>query len=553
MPKMKGAEAFLRCLKTEGIKYIFGNPGTTEVALLDALCAYPEITYVLTLQESVAVGMADGYARGGGEIGIVNVHTGVGTANTIGGIYGASIGKLPILIAIANKDTRILGRSCFSEVPDLPGLTRQFTKWSWDVRRADRIPEDLLRGIKTATTFPRGPVFLSFSEDLLIEQIDVNDLVSLKPQSPLSFRGNEEEIRKAAQLLLKAKEPLLIAGTELAGSEAFYEAVELAELLGMPVMTEGRDSLSTLNFPHAHPSFRHEFDPDSPYVKKADVILGMGCKLFVELRFSPTPQIPPDARIIHFSSDPYEMGKLFPEEISVLCDGSSGIKALLQELKSLLTKERRQSSEERMRRLAHEKEKLNAEREKEIRDQWDKEPIHFPRFMRELNQTVDQDAILVDESVQSSRAVLKFYEFAVPGTYHRSSAGALGWGVPSALGMKLANPRRQVIVLVGDGAFLYSHQSLWTAARYNIPVMVVVCNNRQYRAVKDACRRYDGIAARTGRFIGSDLRDPDIDFCRVAEGFGVWAKKIIAPHEIKPYLREALHLGKPALLDLRIE
>ena len=171
MTKMNGAQAFLECLKLEGIKYIFGNPGTTEVSLLDALCGFPEIAYVLAVQEGVAAGMADGYARGSGDIGVVNVHTAVGTANTLCGIYSSYIAKSPVLVAIANKDTRILGRSCFCEVPDLPGLTRQFTKWSWEVRRAENIPADLLRGIKVATTLPRGPVFLSFSRKIIKKDI----------------------------------------------------------------------------------------------------------------------------------------------------------------------------------------------------------------------------------------------------------------------------------------------------------------------------------------------------------------------------------------------
>src|SRR4030042_1818024 len=256
MPKMKGAQVFLECLKMEGIKYIFGNPGTTEVALLDALVEFSEMTYILTLQEGVAVGMADGYTRGGGTIGVVNVHTALGTANTIGGIYSASIEKSPVLLTIANKDMRILGRNSFSEVQDLCAMTRQFTKWSWEVPRADRIPEALLRGIKIATTFPQGPVFLSFTEDLLKEEIDVETLTSRRPKSPLSFQGNEEEIRRAAPLLLGAEEPLLIAGNEVAKSGAFYEVVELAECLGSPVMSEGREALATLNFPHTHPLFR---------------------------------------------------------------------------------------------------------------------------------------------------------------------------------------------------------------------------------------------------------------------------------------------------------
>jgi len=552
MTRMTGSEALIECLKMEGIRYLFGNPGTTEAAILDALVESPEITYILTLQESVAVGMADGYTRGGGEIGVVCVHTAVGTANSIGGIYSASIAKLPILMMIGNKDMRILGRDSFCEVPDLCGLTRQFTKWSWEVLKAEKIPEDLLRGIKIASTFPQGPVFLSFAEDLLKEEIEVGGLISTRPKSSLSFQGKEEEIQRAAQLLLSAKNPLFIAGSEIAKSNAFYEAVELAELLGLPVMTEGRDSLATLNFPHTHPLFKGVFDSQSPDAKKVDVVLGIGCKIFVEMGFSSAPEIPKGAKIIHFHSDPHEIAKIYPEEVSVLCDANSGIKALLQALKPLLTAEVNGVIKERMNQLKRKKEEQDTENEKEIQANWDKKPIRLPRLIRELNQTVDKNAIIVDESIRSSRSLLKYYHFEVPGTYLRSSAGALGWGVPSALGVKLANPQRQVIAFVGDGSFLFSIQSLWTAAKYHIPVVVVVCNNRQYQAVKDACKSYNRVSAKTGIFIGSDLNEPDIEFCQLAEGFGVWAKKIIEPEEIRPSLREALTLGKPAVLDVRI-
>ena len=552
MAKMRGARAFLECLKMEGVKYIFGNPGTTEVPLLDALCDFPEITYVLTLQESVAVGMADGYTRAGGDVAVVNVHTSVGTANTIGGVYTASLAKSPVVVAIANKDMRILGRNSFCEVPDLPGMTRQFTKWSWEVRSAERIPEDLLRGIKVATTFPRGPVFLSFAEDMLAAEIDVESLVSTRLTSRLSFQGNEEEIRKAAQLLLSAENPLFIAGNEVASSGAFYEGVELAELLGVPVMSEGRESWASLNFPHTHPLFRGGFDPKSPYVKKADVVLGIGCKMFVDSNFSPVPDIPRKAKIVHFHSDPSEMGRRYPEEVSVLCETRSGITALLHILRPLVTRELKSRFEKRMEGLRQEKEEERGEREKEVRAHWDDVPIHLSRLVRELNQAVDKDAIIVDEAARSSRTLLKFYDFEVPGTFHRSVGGYLGWGGPAALGVKLANPGRQVISLVGDGSFLFSIQHLWTAAKYHIPVVVVVCNNREYRAVKETCVQYKGVGAEKRVFPATDIKDPDIEFCRLAEGFGAWAKKVAHPEEIRPALKEALSLGRVAVLDVKI-
>jgi benzoylformate decarboxylase len=552
MVRMNGARAFLECLKLEGVRYIFGNPGTTEVPLLEALCGFPEITYILTLQEGVAIGMADGYTRGSGEIGVVNVHTAVGTANTIGGIYTSYLGKSPVLVAIANKDMRILGRNCFCEVPDLPGLTRQFTKWSWEVRRPERIPEDLLRGIKVATTIPQGPVFLSFAEDLLAEEIDVEPLVSIRPRSPLSFQGNEGEIREAAQLLLRAEAPLFIAGNEVAQTAALPEAVELAEMLGLPVMTEPIRSLAFLNFPHTHPHFRGEFHPHSPHVKKADLVLGIGCKLFVDFSYSKEPALPGTAKIVHFHSDPHEFVRLYPEEISVLCNAKEGLRALLAALRSLLTDSLKDKFRHRMEWLKKEKEEETLEKKKVVDSHRQEVPIHLSRLVHELNRSVGKEAIIVDESVISSGLLLKLYDFEVPGTYHHSPSGALGWGVPAALGMKLANPNRQVIAFVGDGSFTFSIQSLWTAAKYGIAVVIVVCNNQEYRAVKDACIRSRGPGAEQGPFIASDLRDPDIEFSRLAEGFGVWARKITDPEEIRPSLEEALSLGKPSVLDVRI-
>jgi benzoylformate decarboxylase len=189
-------------------------------------------------------------------------------------------------------------------------------------------------------------------------------------------------------------------------------------------------------------------------------------------------------------------------------------------------------------------------RDEEIAAVWDNKPISLLRLVRELKEMLSPDAIIVDEAIRSSRALLKHFIFAHPGTYHRSCAGVLGWGVPAALGVKLANPGRQVVAFVGDGGFTFSVQSLWTAARYNIPAVIVICNNRQYRAVKDACARYKGISTRTGNFIGTDITSPEIDFCRVATGFGVWAKKVTTPDKIKPVLKEALSLGKPAVIEV---
>ena len=549
---MKGADAFLACLRAEGIKYIFGNPGTTEIPLLDALSATADITYMITLHESVAVGMADGYARSGGKIGFVSVHTAAGTSNCIGGIYNAYIEKSPIIITAGCKDTRLLGRDCFSEVPDFAGLPRQFTKLSWSVLRSDRIVENLLHGIKTAVTPPCGPVFMTFCEDLLDQEVEFGEVVSQIPKSELTFSGDQQAIQEAARLLSGAKAPLLIAGSEIAKGDALGDAVALAELLGLPVMTEGRNSLSSLNFPHTHPAFRGSFEAKSAYVRKADVVLGIGCKMFTQVSYSHEPDIPVSAKIIHFHSESHELARLYSEEVSVLTDAKKGILDLIEALKPLLTPELKKDIKERAEQLKIDADAAMQLREEEMTAAWDKQPIQLPRLIRELQNALPKDAIIVDESTRSSRALLKYFNFEQPGTYLRSSAGVLGWGTPAALGVKLANPDRQVVAFVGDGSFTFTLQGLWTAAKYNIPVVVIICNNRQYRAVKEATVQYKGIAARTGNFVATDLTGPNLDYCQVAQGFGVWAKKVTLPDDIKGVLAEALLLGKPAVIEVAL-
>lgn len=549
---MNGADAVLACLRAEGIKYIFGNPGTTEIPLLDALSAAPDITYVLALQEGVAVGMADGYARSGGKIGFVSVHTAAGTSNCLGGMYNAFIERTPLMVVAGCKDTRLLGRGCFSEVTDFPGMARQFTKLSWQVLRSDRIAEDLLRGIRTALTPPHGPVFMPLCEDLLRQEVKLGTITSHLPKTAPSCSGDTEALQQAARLLASARSPLLIAGSEIAWGDALPDAVALAELLGMPVVTEGREALCTLNFPHSHPSFRGGFEPALPCVKGADVILGIGCSMFVQTNYSPEPEVPQGAKIIHFHSDPHEFARMYPEEVSVITDAKKGIADLMAALKPLMTDGLKKTVRERRKKLQADKDALDKERNDEIAAVWDKKPIALLRLVRELKQAVAPDAIIVDEAIRSSRALLKHFIFDHPGSYHRSCAGVLGWGLPASLGVKLANPGRQVVAFVGDGGFTFSVQSLWSAARYNIPVVVVICNNRQYRAVKDAFARYKGVAAQTGNYVGTDIASPGIDFCRVAEGFGVWAKRAVNPEEVKPLLAEALTLGKPAVVEVML-
>ena len=550
--KTTGAGSLLECLKKEGITYIFGNPGTTEVAILDALVEEPRIEYVLALHESVAVGMADGYARAGGRVGFVNIHTALGTANAIGNLYNAYIGRNPIVITIANKDSRILGRDCYSEVPDLLGMTRQFTKWSWQVLWPQKIAETIFRAIKVATSRPTGPVFVSIPEDFLAQEMEIELPPSQRFGSPLNMRPDPQQMTKALELLLEAQKPLMIAGNEIAKSGAMEEAVTLAEQLAVPVMTEGRQSLAFLNFPTTHALYRGVFDPESHYVQSSDLLLGIGCKIVVETVYSEATSRLSQIKTVHLHSDAGEIAKLYPVEVPILTEIKEGLIQFIALIKHSISNESSARLSHRFNALKKEAEEIALSKSKQIQGAWNSVPISLERLIKEINTVADEDAIIVDEAIRSSRALLNLYHFTQPATYFRSSGGYLGWGIPGALGVKLASPERQVIAFVGDGSFFFAPQALWTAARYNIPVVIVVCNNKGYKAVRDAAIRFQGRAAETNLFIGSVIDDPVPKIAEIAEGFGVFGKRITQPDELRPMLEQTLHSGKPAVLDVMI-
>ena len=552
--KLSGAESLLECLKAEGVKYIFGNPGTTEVAILDALVDRPEIQYILTLHESVALGMADGFSRAGGGVSFVNLHTALGLANSIGNLFNAHLDGTPLVLTIANKDSRILGQDVFSEVPDLPAMTRQFTKRCWQVIRPETIAENMVRSFKIAATPPTGPVFLSIPEDYLAQQVEVDMPPSRRFKSPPLQHADPEAVRKAASLLLTGKKPVMIAGTQIAKADAVKEAVELAELLGLAVFNEGRQSLSTMNFPFTHPLYRGGFEPQSETVRSSDLILALGCELFVQNSYSDSAagNALNAIKTIHLHVNEAKIAKHYPVEVPLLGDVKKTLLDLTAQIKGLMTPGQSDACKKRQAGLKTEWEATEARKAETIKSAWDKTPITAVQLVKTLAEVVGPDAVIVDEAIRSSRPLLQHYPFAQPGTYFRSPGGYLGWGAPAALGIKLARPEQRVIAFVGDGAFIISIQALWTAARYQIPVIFVVCNNRLYKAVRDAAVRFKGQAVAKNLFIGSSIDDPAPDLARIARGFGVSAATVTTPEEIKPALEKACRAEAPFVLDVRI-
>lgn len=555
-----GGEVTVRSLQAAGIEYVFGIPGTNEVGFVDALVDHPEIRYVLGLHEGPIAAMADGYAKVSGRPAFVNVHTIAGTANVLGQMVNASLDNTPVVFTSGNQDTHLRGRGSFLESPHLETLPHTYTKWGWDVLRADTIPQVMSQAFKVATTPPGGPVFITFSKDLWKEP---KVRAEILPQERFTVAAKIEPdtagVERAARLLLQAKNPVLLAGDEISKYGGRKELVALAELLGAPVVGELVTGHGRINFPTRHAQYLGLFPGQDQFALPIDLLFNAGGRLFTEFDYEPKPLLARSVWTIHLSLDTTNLARPYPVDIALVADPEAGLKAVVRRAQELMTPARRAENPSRLEAISAARRELQSQKQKLLKDEWDSKPISPRRLAAVLNDALDPQTIVVTEAVTSDAYIADYIDFnnGDPGRTHVASrGGCLGWGIGAACGAKLAAPGREVVLLSGDGAFHFGIQGLWTAARYEIPVLFIIWNNMNYQSNRLGLIKYGGRAVATGKFIGTYLGDPEIDHLSVARGYGVSGERVTQPGEIKPVLQRALKTvrdGKPYVLDVVIQ
>jgi benzoylformate decarboxylase len=552
---MKKASRYglLDMLVSQGVRYVFGNPGTTELPLMDGIQDYPDLKYILALQETTAVAMADGYARAAGQPGFVNLHVTGGIVNGLSILYDAFRGGTPLVVTAGQSDSRmhLAEPLLFS---DMVTLCRQYTKWSAEVRHAKDVPLALRRAFRTAMTPPTGPVFLSLPMDVLDE---IDDL-DLTVPSPIYARLTPDPaaLEKAAELLAGTKNPLMLVGDRIAQSGAVAEAVKTAETLRATVMAL---SYSEVNFPTAHPLFNGVLDPDSARAQdllaKYDVILAVGCSLFQQFVYSPLV-LNPEIGIVHLDISAWEIEKNIPITVGVWGDIKIGLEALEKGLKGRTTNPEDLSAANRLVQMGAMKSKARTAFIEKMRQQWDRRPMDPGRLFLEMKEVLPKETIIVSEAITSTVPLFRAMDFVEPGSFFSLRGGALGWGIGGALGIKLARPDRPVVAVIGDGSAMYSIQGLWTAVQYDLPVTYVICNNQSYRILKHYMANYylpaQGLGERRSIYPGMNFSNHPLDCAAVAWGFGVQGFTVEDPDDLKPSLEQAFSLGKPALVDVHI-
>ena len=548
------AQAYLEVAAAHGVEYIFGLPGTSGQEFLGTIAEQERIRYILALHETCAVSMADGYARVSGRPTLAQVSTLPGTANAVGVLYDAYRDRSPVVVTSTHVDMRIMGRDSHTEGRDLVELTRQFTKWSCEVHRSDRVAEALNRAFKVASTPPKGPVYLSLPSNLLVEPVTGKVPEAERYRIVPRMAADPEALREAARLLLEAERPLIVAGSGVAAAGAVDELIQLAEMVVLPVVMEPRYSF--LSFRTSHPySFQipeRQVTFKLPEWGEPDLIFAVGCRLVREYRYLLEPAIKPETRCVHIEEDPWEIGKVFPVDLGVIADAKSALSSLVQICRDQLSKIDGGRRAERLACLKKAKERAQRELEDRVRDGWDSTPVNPARLIREMDRLLDRDVLIVNESPTAKDILMSNFSFAAGRSYFsNSSGGYLGWGLGAAMGAKLASGERRVVACLGDGSAMFGVQGLWTMAKYRIPLLVIVFNNRAYMAVKNQFRG-SGERVSLAAQLGADLVDPELNFARLAQCFGIFGQRVEQPQEIALALEQALQQPGPAVIDVVI-
>ncbi|GLV84195.1 benzoylformate decarboxylase [Streptomyces lavendulae subsp. lavendulae] len=540
-----GRERLIEQFKADGLKVMFGNPGTVEQGFLDAVDAAADFRYVLALQETVAAGIADGYSRATGGAALLQLHSGVGLGNGIGMLYQSLRGHTPLVVVAGDAGVRYDAMDA-QMASDLVAMARPVTKYATRVTDPRSVLRTVRRAVKIALTPPRGPVFVALPMDVLDE---LNSEPVLPATVPLTdVAPSPASVGRAAALLAGAARPVVLVGDGVALSGAQAELVAVAELLGADVFEV--DS-SEVNIAASHPLRRgqtgHMFGPHSKeLVGNADAVLIVGTYVFPEVFPELENPFRPGAKVVHIDLNAYEIAKNHPVDLGLAADPRHALRALAGVLEQRLTPAQRAAAAARL--DVRTRERARAE----LAPDEDGTPMAV--FLRTLAERTGRDLIVFDEALTTSPLVTRYLPPERPGDYHLTRGGSLGVGFPGAVGAKLAHPDRLVVGFAGDGGTMYTHQALWTAARYGIDAKFVVCNNRKYRLLDDNIAQYwreRDIAEHP--YPGSfDLAHPEIDFAGLARALGADGTRVEKPDEAVAAVARMLAHPGPYLVDIQI-
>ena len=548
MAHLYGRQAFVELLISEGVTHLFGNPGTTELPIMEALPDYPELKFVLGLQESVVMGMADGFARASRQLTAANVHVAPGLGNAMGALYNAKFSGSPVILTAGQQEQ---GHGLLEPLlyDNLATMAAPLVKWSIEVTRLQDLPLIMRRAAKIAMTPPTGPVFISLPGDILNDMADIELGQSVRIDNRV--RPSDASLSELANALLSAKNPVIISGKELNTPQAFADAAELATLLGAGVFQESVPYSTSFSTAHSH--YLGALTRNQDNVRKTlnpfDLILCLGADLLRMSVYSPTEPLPAHSRVVHVSDRSWELGKNYRTELAVQANVAETLPALLGLLRSRTDANYQAQAQARSQALAAQNWSLQRQKSvTQVLTQSATRPMSAATFAMHISEQLTPDVIVVEEALTSTFPLPQFLHQHHPDSFFGLASGGLGFAIPGAVGVSMAKPSRPVVAIVGDGSAMYGIQGLWTAVHFKLPITYVIANNRGYRIIKERLVSMQG----TDRFIGMDMDNPAIDYCQLAQSMGMRAVKVSNPADLDTALKAGIQSGQPNLIEVMV-
>jgi len=547
--RITGRSAFLALLKDEGITHLFGNPGTTELPIMHALKDHPDLTYVMAMQESLVVAIADGFSRASGRLVACNVHVAPGLGNAMGSLYNAQFTGTPMILTAGQQEQ---GHGLMEPLlyGPLLRMAEPLVKWAVEVTRLEDLPRIVRRAAKVATTPPTGPVFISLPGDILNSEAGIE--LGRSTRVDTRVKPSDEALQSLVSRILKAERPVIIAGDEIVKSDALQEAASLAQTLGCPAYQQSAPYGA--HFLSESPCFMGALSRSQTQVREVlsayDLLIVLGADPLRMSVHSEVEPLPDGMPIVQVGLVDWDLAKNFGAEIALKADVRETLRALVPALKSKGGAALEARAREGVTSLASKN--WTARRAglvEQISKARDRAPIDPDYLTLQIVETMPANAILVDEGLTSSRPMLALRPHRERYGYHALASGGIGWGLPASVGVSLANPGRPVVCFSGDGSAMYSIQALWTAAHHKLPLNVVIANNGGYRIIKQRLLSFHG----DDNYVGMDFADPSVDFTGIARSLGLEAIRITKPKDLQAELASAFKRPGTKLIEVVVD
>ena len=542
--KITGRSAFLALLKDEGVTHLFGNPGTTELPIMHALKDHPDLTYVMAMQESLVVAMADGFSRASGKLVACNVHVAPGLGNAMGSLFNASFTGTPMILTAGQQEQ---GHGLQEPVlyGPLVQMAEPLVKWAVEVTRLEDLPRIVRRAAKIAMTPPTGPVFISLPGDILNAEAGID--LGRSTRIDTRVRPSDESLKAFAARILKAERPVIIVGDEVVKSDALKEAADFAETLGCPAYQSSTPFGA--HFLSESPCFMGALariqklarDALTPY----DLIIAVGGDPLRMSVYSEVDPLPDGMSIVQVGLVDHDLAKNYGVDIALKADVKETLRVLVPALKAAGGSTLEARAKQGLAELAS---KNWTAKRKTVVDHISKSATTTPILALQVVEQMPDNAILVDEGLTSSRQIIALRPHRDRYGYHALASGGIGWGLPASVGVSLTNPDRPVVCYSGDGSSMYSIQSLWTAANQNLPLTFVIVNNGGYRIIKQRLLAFHG----DDHYVGMDFKDPPVDFTALAKSLGLEATRVTDPGQLKSVLSSAFSRPGAKLIEVMV-